>query len=82
MTDLQNELIGENMVLSKQGRTIWRSRAGWVQTEQLKDHTTNKGRGGELGSETATCSNNFDKRMFSAVTIDYFDTIYRTRSCM
>lgn len=25
------------------------------------------------------CSTNFDKRMFSAVTIDYFVTIYRTR---
>jgi hypothetical protein len=38
--------------------------------------------GGELGPETGTCTNNFDKRMFSAVTIDYFDTIYPTRSCI
>ena len=49
MTDIQDELIGENMVLSnrdKTGHSRDRGQDGkWTQTEQLKDHAANKGRG-------------------------------------
>ena len=49
MTDLQDELIGENMALSNRDKAEQSGDRGqdgkWVQTEQLKDHTANKGRG-------------------------------------
>jgi hypothetical protein len=49
MTDLQNELIGENMVLSNRDKAIESGDRGqdgkWVKTQQLTDHATNKGRG-------------------------------------
>jgi hypothetical protein len=49
MTDLQQELIGENDVLSNRDKAIESGDRGqdgkWVQTEQLEDHTANKGRG-------------------------------------
>ena len=49
MTDLQDELIGESMVLSNRDKAEQSGDRGqdgkWVQTEQLKDHTANKGRG-------------------------------------
>jgi hypothetical protein len=48
-TDVQNELIGENMVLSNRDKAQHSRDRGqdskWVQTEQLKDHAANKGRG-------------------------------------
>jgi hypothetical protein len=49
MTDVQNDLIGDNMVLSNRDKAEHsrdRGRDGkWTQTEQLKDHAVNKGRG-------------------------------------
>lgn len=49
MTDMQNELIGENMVLSNRDKSKHSRDRGqdskWAQTEQLEDHAANKGRG-------------------------------------
>jgi hypothetical protein len=49
MTDLQDQLIGEDMVLSNRDKAEESGDRGqdgkWVKTEQLKDHAANKGRG-------------------------------------
>jgi hypothetical protein len=49
MTDLQQQLIGENDVLSNRDKAIESGDRGqdgkWVQTKQLEDHAANKGRG-------------------------------------
>jgi hypothetical protein len=49
MTDVQDELIGENMVLSNRDKAEHSRDRGqdskWVETEQLQDHGANKGRG-------------------------------------
>ncbi|MEH2498249.1 hypothetical protein V1294_004728 [Bradyrhizobium sp. AZCC 1678] len=49
MTEAQDKLIGENMVLSNRDKTEHSRDRGqdskWIQTEQLKDHAANKGRG-------------------------------------
>jgi hypothetical protein len=49
MTDLQEDLVGENDVLSNRDKAIESGDRGqdskWVQTEQLEDHAANKGRG-------------------------------------
>jgi hypothetical protein len=49
MTDLQENLVGENDVLSNRDKTIESGDRGqdgkWVQTEQLEDHAANRGRG-------------------------------------
>ncbi|CAL79207.1 hypothetical protein BRADO5533 [Bradyrhizobium sp. ORS 278] len=49
MTDLQEDLVGDNMVLSNRDKTeSSRERdldGRWVETEQYQDHTDNKGRG-------------------------------------
>ena len=49
MTDVQNELIGDNMVLSNRDKSEHSRDRGqdskWTQTEQTKDHAANKGRG-------------------------------------
>ncbi len=49
MTDVQNDLIGDNMVLSNRDKTEHSRDRGqdskWTQSEQLKDHASNKGRG-------------------------------------
>jgi hypothetical protein len=49
MTDLQEGLIPENMVLSNRDKTQHSGERGqdskWVQTEQMEDHVANKGRG-------------------------------------
>jgi len=49
MTDLQTDLIGDNMVLSNRDKTEHSRDRGqdskWAQTEQLEDHAANKGRG-------------------------------------
>jgi hypothetical protein len=49
MTDLQEDLIGENMVLSNRDKTESSRERGqdgrWVETEQFQDHNDNKGRG-------------------------------------
>lgn len=46
MTDVQNGLIGDNMVLSNRDKTEHSKGRGqdskWTQTEQLKDHAANK----------------------------------------
>jgi hypothetical protein len=48
-TDLQGDLIGDNMVLSNRDKTEHSRDRGqdskWIQTEQLEDHAANKGRG-------------------------------------
>jgi hypothetical protein len=48
MTDLQQDLLPENMVLSNRDKTQHSGERGqdskWVQTEQLEDHAANKGR--------------------------------------
>ena len=48
-TDLQDDLIGDNMVLSNRDKTEHSRDRGqdskWAQTEQLEDHAANKGRG-------------------------------------
>jgi hypothetical protein len=48
-TDVQNDLIGDNMVLSNRDKAEHSRDRGqdgkWTQTEQLKDHAVNKGRG-------------------------------------
>jgi hypothetical protein len=49
MTDVQNDLIGDNMVLSNRDKAKHSRDRGQdskrTQTEQLKDHGANKGRG-------------------------------------
>jgi len=49
MTDVQGELIGDNMVLSNRDKAEHSRDRGqdgkWTQTEQLNDHSANKGRG-------------------------------------
>jgi hypothetical protein len=49
MTNLQDELIGENMVLSNRDKAVESGDRGqdgkWIETEQLADHVANKGRG-------------------------------------
>jgi hypothetical protein len=49
MTDLQTDLLSENMVLSNRDKTQHTGERGadskWVQTEQLQDHVANKGGG-------------------------------------
>jgi hypothetical protein len=49
MTDLQDELLGENSVLSNRDKAESSRERGqdshWVQTEQRADHAANKGRG-------------------------------------
>jgi hypothetical protein len=49
MTDLQDELVGENDVLANRDKAEASGDRGqdgkWVQTEQLEDHSANKGRG-------------------------------------
>jgi hypothetical protein len=49
MTDLQDEVVGENMVLSNRDKAEESGDRGqdgkWVKTEQLEDHAANKGRG-------------------------------------
>ena len=49
LTDLQDGLIGENMVLSNRDKAQHSRDRGqdskWVQTEQLRDHDANKERG-------------------------------------
>jgi len=49
MTDLQDELVGENDVLSNRDKVQESGDRGqdgkWIQTEQLEDHSANKGRG-------------------------------------
>jgi hypothetical protein len=49
MTDLQDDLVGENDVLSNRDKAEASGDRGqdgkWVQTEQLEDHAANKGRG-------------------------------------
>jgi len=46
MTDIQGELIGENMVLSNRDKTEHSRERGqdskWVQTEQRQDHADNE----------------------------------------
>jgi hypothetical protein len=49
MTDLQDKLVGENDVLSNRDKVQDSGDRGqdgkWIQTEQLEDHSANKGRG-------------------------------------
>jgi hypothetical protein len=49
MTGLQDEVIGENAVLSNRDKAEESGDRGqdgkWVKTEQLQDHAANKGRG-------------------------------------
>src|SRR5215210_3192018 len=49
MTNLQDELVGENDVLSNRDKVKQSGERGqdgkWVQTEKLEDHAANKGRG-------------------------------------
>ena len=49
MTDLQDDLVGENEVLSNRDKVQESGDRGqdgkWVKTEQLEDHAANKGRG-------------------------------------
>ena len=48
MTDLQDDLIGDNMLSNRDKAEHSRDRGKdgkWVQTEQLHDHAANKGRG-------------------------------------
>jgi hypothetical protein len=49
LTDVQDHSIGENAVLSNRDKSRHSRERGqdskWVQTEQLQDHTVNKGRG-------------------------------------
>jgi len=49
MTDLQGDLVGENMVLSNRDKAESSRERGqdgrWVETEQFQDHNDNKGRG-------------------------------------
>ena len=49
MTDLQDQLVGDNAVLSNRDKSEHSRDRGqdskWIQTEQLEDHADNKGRG-------------------------------------
>jgi hypothetical protein len=49
MTDLQEEMLGQNSVLSNRDKAQSSSERGqdsrWIQTEQREDHVANKGRG-------------------------------------
>ncbi|MGC2085497.1 MAG: hypothetical protein WA702_19305 [Bradyrhizobium sp.] len=49
MTDLQDELLGDNDVLSNRDKAQSSRERGrdsrWIQTEQREDHAANKGRG-------------------------------------
>jgi hypothetical protein len=49
MTDLQDELLGENRALSNRDKTEGSRERGqdgrWIQTEQREDHAANRGRG-------------------------------------
>jgi len=49
MADLQDGLIGENMVLSNRDKAEHARDRGqdskWLETEQFQDHAANKGRG-------------------------------------
>ena len=49
MTDVQKDLIGDNMVLSNRDKAEHSRDRGhdskWTQSEQLKDHAANKDRG-------------------------------------
>jgi hypothetical protein len=49
MTNLQDELVGENVVLSNRDKVVESGDRGqdgkWIETEQLTDHVANKGRG-------------------------------------
>ena len=49
MTDLQDDLLGENSVLSNRDKAQSSGERGqdsrWIQTEQREDHVANKGRG-------------------------------------
>ncbi|WP_398466562.1 hypothetical protein [Tardiphaga sp.] len=49
MTDLQTDMITENMVLSNRDKTQHSDDRGqdskWIQTEQFEDHEANKGNG-------------------------------------
>ncbi|WP_407176140.1 hypothetical protein [Bradyrhizobium sp. STM 3562] len=49
MTDLQDDLVGENMVLSNRDKAEHSRDRGqdrkWLETEQRHDHAANKGRG-------------------------------------
>ncbi|MEH2528047.1 MULTISPECIES: hypothetical protein [unclassified Bradyrhizobium] len=48
MTDLQDELIGDNVLSNRDKAEHSRDRgqdSKWAQTEQLHDHAANKGRG-------------------------------------
>jgi hypothetical protein len=49
MTNLQDDLVGENMVLSNRDKAEHSRERGqdskWVETEQLEDHVDNRGRG-------------------------------------
>ncbi len=49
MTNMQDRLIGENEVLSNRDKAQHSRDRGqdgkWVETEQLEDHGSNKGRG-------------------------------------
>src|SRR4051812_47656708 len=49
MTDLQDDLLGENSVLSNRDKAQSSRERGqdsrWIQTEQREDHVANKGRG-------------------------------------
>jgi hypothetical protein len=49
MTDLQDDLLGENSVLSNRDKAENSRERGqdsrWIQTEQREDHAANKGRG-------------------------------------
>jgi hypothetical protein len=48
MTNLQDELVGENVVLSNRDKVVEFGDRGqdgkWIETEQLADHVANKGR--------------------------------------
>lgn len=49
LTNLQDDLVGENTVLSNRDKAGHSRERGqdrkWVDTEQLQDHVANKGRG-------------------------------------
>jgi hypothetical protein len=49
MTELQQDLVGENMALKNRDKSEHAADRGadskWVETEQLQDHAANRGRG-------------------------------------
>jgi hypothetical protein len=49
MTNLQDELVGENVVPSNRDKVVEAGNRGqdgkWIETEQLADHVANRGRG-------------------------------------